>query len=134
MFDVGGAEFLVIILAILLLFGPKSLPDFARQMGKGLRQFRKAQEDLTQQIRDISADAAVREALNTAPGVVVRPPAGGVPVSRTDGSAPADTAADGTPATQAVAEGPDGELAGPDDGPDASIAPSQAPPEPEPKT
>lgn len=130
MFDVGGAEFLVIILAILLLFGPKSLPDFARQMGKGLRQFRKAQEDLTQQIRDISADAAVREALNTTPGVVVRPPAGGVPVSRTDGTAPAETASDGAPAAQAVADSPDGEAAGPDDGPDASIAP----PEPEPKT
>ena len=134
MFDVGGAEFLVIILAILVLFGPKSLPDFARQMGKGLRQFRKAQEDLTQQIRDISADAAVREALNTAPSVVVRPPAGGVPVSRTDGSAPAETAAMDTPATGAVAEGSEGETAGPDDGPDASIAPPQAPPETEPKS
>lgn len=134
MFDVGGAEFLVIILAILLLFGPKSLPDFARQMGKGLRQFRKAQEDLTQQIRDISADAAVREALNTAPSVVVRPPSGGVPVSRTDGSAPAELAAGDAPAADHVAVGSEAETAGPDDGPDASIAPPQAPPEPEPNT
>ncbi len=134
MFDVGGAEFLVIILAILVLFGPKSLPDFARQMGKGLRQFRKAQEDLTQQIRDISADAAVREALNTAPSVVVRPPTGGVPVSRSDGSATAELAAADTPTADEVAALPEGETAGPDDGPDASIAPSQEPPEPEPKT
>lgn len=109
MFDVGGAEFLVIILAILLLFGPKSLPDFARQMGKGLRQFRKAQEDLTQQIRDISADAAVRDALNTAPVAVVRPPSGGLPISRDSAENAPVSVSDAGPA--------------PDEGPDASINP-----------
>lgn len=56
MFDVGGGELILIVLVILLLFGPKSLPDLARTVGKGMRQVRKAQEDLTQQIRDISAD------------------------------------------------------------------------------
>lgn len=56
MFDVGGGELVLIVLVILLLFGPKSLPDLARSVGKGLRHVRKAQEDLTQQIRDISAD------------------------------------------------------------------------------
>ncbi|GMV52907.1 MAG: twin-arginine translocase TatA/TatE family subunit [Chlorobi bacterium] len=56
MFDVGGGELILIILVILLLFGPKSLPDLARTVGKGIRQVKKAQEDLTQQIRDISAD------------------------------------------------------------------------------
>ncbi len=56
MFDVGGGELILILLVVLLLFGPKSLPDLARSVGKGLRHVRKAQEDLTQQIRDISAD------------------------------------------------------------------------------
>jgi TatA/E family protein of Tat protein translocase len=58
MFDVGGGELLVIILGILLLFGPKKIPEVAQMMGKGLRQFRKAQEDLSQQIRDLSTEAA----------------------------------------------------------------------------
>ncbi|NQW30933.1 MAG: twin-arginine translocase TatA/TatE family subunit [Ignavibacteria bacterium] len=58
MFDVGGGELVLIILVILLLFGPKKIPELSRQVGKGLRHFRKAQEDLTQQIRDISAEAA----------------------------------------------------------------------------
>jgi TatA/E family protein of Tat protein translocase len=57
MFDVGGGELVLILLVVLLLFGPKSIPDLARTVGKGLRQVRKAQEDLTQQIRDISAEA-----------------------------------------------------------------------------
>jgi sec-independent protein translocase protein TatA len=58
MFDVGGGELLLILLVVLLLFGPKKLPELARAVGKGMRHVRKAQEDLTQQIRDISADVA----------------------------------------------------------------------------
>ncbi|MBU3699098.1 MAG: hypothetical protein FGM33_03680 [Candidatus Kapabacteria bacterium] len=126
MFDVGGAEFLVIILAILLLFGPKSLPDFARQMGKGLRQFRKAQEDLTQQIRDISADAAVREALDTAPTTVVRPPSGGLPISRTSSEVAPETADATSTEASSSPEAPT-----PDEGPDASLNPPTTPPEQE---
>lgn len=64
MFDVGGGELLVIILGILLLFGPKKIPEVAQMMGKGLRQFRKAQEDLSQQIRDLSTEAAEATNLN----------------------------------------------------------------------
>ena len=58
MFDVGGGELILILLAVLLLFGPNKLPELARSVGKGIRTMRKAQEDLTQQIRDISADVA----------------------------------------------------------------------------
>lgn len=58
MFDVGGGELILILLVVLLLFGPNKLPELARSVGKGLRSVRKAQEDLTQQIRDISAEVA----------------------------------------------------------------------------
>jgi len=54
MFDVGGGELLFIVLIILLLFGPKKIPELMRNIGSGLRHFRRAQEDLTRQIRDIS--------------------------------------------------------------------------------
>lgn len=77
MFDVGGGELILILLVILLLFGPKKIPEFAQQVGRGIRQFRKAQEDLTQQIRDISADVAVRDAsvkVSSKPPVVISPP------------------------------------------------------------
>ena len=80
MFDVGGFELVVIILAIILLFGPKSIPKFMQQVGRGVRQFRKAQEELTQQIRDISADAAIQDALSVdaPPRPIVTPVADGV--------------------------------------------------------
>ncbi|MBU3741283.1 MAG: twin-arginine translocase TatA/TatE family subunit [Candidatus Kapabacteria bacterium] len=54
MFDVGGGELLFIVLIILLLFGPKKIPELMRSIGSGLRHFRRAQEDLTRQIRDLS--------------------------------------------------------------------------------
>ena len=47
MFDsIGGGEIMLILLAILVLFGPKRIPDLAQSIGKGLREFRKAQQDL----------------------------------------------------------------------------------------
>ncbi|MFM7157718.1 MAG: twin-arginine translocase TatA/TatE family subunit, partial [Bacteroidota bacterium] len=45
MFDIGGAEFLLIGLAILMLFGPKKIPEIMQAIGKGIRYFRQAQED-----------------------------------------------------------------------------------------
>lgn len=38
----GTMELLVILCVILLLFGGKKLPEFARNLGKGIREFRKA--------------------------------------------------------------------------------------------
>ncbi len=58
MFDVGGGELILILLVVILLFGPKKLPELARSFGKGMRHVRRAQEDLSQQIRDISADVS----------------------------------------------------------------------------
>lgn len=56
MFDVGGGELVLIFIAVLLLFGPKKIPEVMRSVGKGLRQFRQAQEDLKEQLRDISSE------------------------------------------------------------------------------
>jgi TatA/E family protein of Tat protein translocase len=64
MFDIGGAEFLLIGLAILLLFGPKKIPEIMHSIGKGIRYFRQAQEDLKTQIRDISSEVEKQTNLN----------------------------------------------------------------------
>ena len=39
---IGSAEIIVILCVILLLFGGKKLPEFARSLGKGIREFKKA--------------------------------------------------------------------------------------------
>lgn len=42
MFNLGLPELLVIGAAALLVFGPKRLPELAKSMGKGIRDFKKA--------------------------------------------------------------------------------------------
>ena len=51
--SIGTPELLVIMLVILLLFGSKRLPELARGIGKGIRQFRNAMDDVKNEI-DIS--------------------------------------------------------------------------------
>ena len=43
---IQGSEWLIIGLAILLLFGAKKLPELARNMGKGIREFKKGASDI----------------------------------------------------------------------------------------
>lgn len=39
---IGSGEILVILVVILILFGGKKLPEFARSLGKGIREFKQA--------------------------------------------------------------------------------------------
>jgi TatA/E family protein of Tat protein translocase len=55
-FDVGGGELIFIILAILVLFGPKKLPEFAKMIKKGMTEVKKAQSAFTDQITDVSGE------------------------------------------------------------------------------
>lgn len=41
---IGTGELIVILCLVLLLFGGKKLPEFARNLGKGIREFKKACE------------------------------------------------------------------------------------------
>ena len=51
MFGMGPWELLVIFLVILLLFGAKRLPEIAQGMGKGIKEFKKAMKDTTEEIK-----------------------------------------------------------------------------------
>ncbi|MGD9872901.1 MAG: twin-arginine translocase TatA/TatE family subunit [Kiritimatiellia bacterium] len=48
----GGGEILVILLAVLLLFGAKRLPETARMLGKALAAMRKSLDDVRREIED----------------------------------------------------------------------------------
>ena len=49
---IGGAEILVVFLVFLLLFGAKKIPDFAKGLGKGLSEFKKATDDIKREINE----------------------------------------------------------------------------------
>ncbi len=46
MFGLGFWEIMVILALALIVIGPKKLPDIAKTLGKGLREFRSATDDL----------------------------------------------------------------------------------------
>ncbi|MFZ5979992.1 MAG: Sec-independent protein translocase subunit TatA/TatB [Candidatus Zixiibacteriota bacterium] len=52
MFGLGPWELLLIFLAILLLFGAKRLPEIAQGMGKGIKEFKRAMKDTTDEIKN----------------------------------------------------------------------------------
>lgn len=43
--NLGWQEILLIIVLILILFGAKRIPELARSIGKGVREFRKAMKE-----------------------------------------------------------------------------------------
>src|SRR5437763_3233231 len=43
--SVGNSELLVILVAALIFFGPRKLPELSRKIGKSLSEFRRASED-----------------------------------------------------------------------------------------
>jgi len=46
----GTFEIILIILAIILLFGAKKIPEIARGLGKGLKEFKKAKDEISDSI------------------------------------------------------------------------------------
>ncbi len=55
MFGLGETESLVIILAILLLFGAKRIPDVAKSFGAGIREFRRAMREVQDEVHAAAA-------------------------------------------------------------------------------
>lgn len=51
MFGMGPWEVMLVFLAILLLFGAKRLPEIAQGLGKGIREFKKAMKESTDEIK-----------------------------------------------------------------------------------
>jgi sec-independent protein translocase protein TatA len=45
MFNLGFGEVLVILLIILILFGPSKLPELAKGMGNAIKEFKKAMRE-----------------------------------------------------------------------------------------
>ena len=69
--QLGFSEILVIFVIALLVFGPKKLPDLGKSLGKGIREFRKATDELKssweEQVKDISAPLNLPRTLPNCP-------------------------------------------------------------------
>lgn len=48
----GGSEWLLIVLAVLILFGGRKIPEFMRGIGRGIREFNDAKSNVKKEIED----------------------------------------------------------------------------------
>lgn len=62
----GGQEIIIILIIVLLLFGGKKIPELMRGLGRGVSEFNKAKNDVSNMInekdvpqekKDVSSDA-----------------------------------------------------------------------------
>ncbi len=56
MFGIGAGEFVIILIAGLIIFGPGKLPEVGRTLGKALKEFRKAQAAFSATLNEVSAE------------------------------------------------------------------------------
>jgi sec-independent protein translocase protein TatA len=48
----SGGELIIVLVAILILFGAKRIPEFAKGLGQGIKEFKKASSDVTNEIKN----------------------------------------------------------------------------------
>jgi TatA/E family protein of Tat protein translocase len=53
---ISGQEMVILGLAVLILFGSKRIPEMARGLGKGMREFRKAADDIKRELNQSTPD------------------------------------------------------------------------------
>ncbi len=57
----GGWEWVIVVLAILLLFGSKRIPDLARSLGQSIREFKKGAREVTDEIQNAANEPPAQQ-------------------------------------------------------------------------
>jgi sec-independent protein translocase protein TatA len=55
-FNVGGGEIILVLALALILFGGKKLPELAKGLGNGIREFKKATGNASEEVRHVIED------------------------------------------------------------------------------
>ena len=48
----GGTEWIIIVIAVLVLFGGRKIPEFMRGIGRGIREFNDAKSNVKKEIEE----------------------------------------------------------------------------------
>lgn len=75
----GGWEIVLILAVVLLLFGAKKLPELAKGLGSGIKEFKKATREVTEEIQNAADDT-------TPPPARKLPPSGATAQSESQSS------------------------------------------------
>jgi len=53
---ISGGEIVLVMMLALLFFGAKAIPDIAKTLGKGMREFKKATNEIKREMNDYTSD------------------------------------------------------------------------------
>jgi sec-independent protein translocase protein TatA len=72
LFNLGGGEIILILALILILFGAKKLPELAKGLGQGIKEFKKATREVSEEVSNSMEDAPPQKRLpsNTTPTTI----------------------------------------------------------------
>ena len=62
-FSLGGTEIILILAIALLLFGGKKLPELAKGLGQGIREFKKATKAVTDEVQNVAEEKPAQKFL-----------------------------------------------------------------------
>jgi len=57
LFNLGGGEIILILAIVLILFGAKKLPELAKGLGQGIKEFKKATHNVSEEVREAMAES-----------------------------------------------------------------------------
>jgi sec-independent protein translocase protein TatA len=56
LFNLGGGEIILILAIVLILFGAKKLPELAKGLGQGIKEFKNATQNASEGLREAMAE------------------------------------------------------------------------------
>ena len=67
----GGSEWILIVIVVLLMFGGKKIPELMKGLGKGMREFKDAKDNVKKEIEEhINEDTASKtNSTNSTPNI-----------------------------------------------------------------
>ena len=68
-FNLGGPELIIVLVIVLIVFGAGKLPNVMRDMGRGVKEFKKAQTE-----EEIAAERAAASATSSSETMTAAPP------------------------------------------------------------
>ena len=90
----SGGELIVVLGAILILFGAKRIPEFAKGLGQGIREFKKAQNEVMNEIHNSMDDT---HSSSTSKPLPPPPPDPEIPSSTAQAESPSPNLAHNNP-------------------------------------
>jgi len=64
---IGATEIIIIVAAVLILFGAKKIPEFMKGLGTGVKEFKKATREVTDEIQNAAEDKPAQPKTNGQP-------------------------------------------------------------------